>query len=210
MDNCLVALNNKICSSDCYCWITIALTRISVTMAPKNNGQQKKAVNKPNRNGTNHMATTGGLSPSGPAPASATVKTNYEELQQNEMMVLQSIYFEDFLEQKVPNSAWKKAEPAFDIRIKARADEDIAVTLGVVLVATCTLQLFNLFEPSCSQSNLLCHVLSRASCWFVYSTCYCCCCCWRLHPPKRRKKRPTDDIVILCTTRKTLAARKRY
>lgn len=108
-------------------------------MAPKNNGQQKKAVSKPNRNGANHMATTGGgLSPSGPAPASATGKTNYEELQQNEMMVLQSIYFEDFLQQKVPHSAWKKAEPAFDIRIKARADEDIAVTLGVVMVATCT------------------------------------------------------------------------
>lgn len=96
-------------------------------MAPKNKGQPKKAGNKPNRN----------VSPSGPAPASATVKTNYEELQQNEMMVLQSIYYQDFMEQKVPHSAWKKTEPAFDIRIKARADEDVTVTLGVVLVATC-------------------------------------------------------------------------
>lgn len=109
-------------------------------MAPKNKGQQKKAVHKQNRNGTNHTTTgTGGLSPSGQGPASAPAsRTNYEELQQNEMMVLQSIYFDDFVEQKVAHSAWKKAEPAFDIRIKAGADEDIAVTLGVVLVATCT------------------------------------------------------------------------
>lgn len=105
-------------------------------MAPKSKGQQKKAVNKQNRNGANHTAA-GGLSLAGPAPASTPVKTNYEELQQNEMMVLQSIYFDDFVEQTVAHSAWKKAEPAFDIRIKARADEDIAVTLGVILVATC-------------------------------------------------------------------------
>lgn len=106
-------------------------------MAPKNKGQQKKAGQKANHNGTNHPAAAGGQPTSGLAPATTAVKTNYDELQQNEMLVLQSIYFDDFFEQKVSHSAWKKAEPAFDIRIKARADEDIAVTLGVILVATC-------------------------------------------------------------------------
>lgn len=108
-------------------------------MAPKKKGQQKKAVNNNTQNRTNGTTAGGadGLLPPGGPASSTTVKTNYEELQQNEMMVLQSIYFEDFVEQTDTHSAWKKAEPSFDIRIKARADEDIAVTLGVVLVATC-------------------------------------------------------------------------
>lgn len=105
-------------------------------MAPRNKGQQKKAANKQTRNNGNNTAVSQ-PAPSGPGSASSHITTNYDELQQNEMMVLQSIYFDDFFEQKVTQSAWKKAEPTFDIRIKARADEDIAVTLGVVLVATC-------------------------------------------------------------------------
>lgn len=141
-------------------------------MAPKNKGQQKKAVNKQNGNGTTHVgAGANGHSPSGTGPASApVVKTNYDELQQNEMMVLQSIYFDDFVAQKVTHSAWKKAEPAFDIRIKARADEDIAVTLGVVLVATCKWKLLDSFIYALSL--------------FPWTSCCC-----------KHQEGPTDDII---------------
>lgn len=76
-----------------------------------------------------------------PIPASAptstsTPTTNYDELQSNEVTALQAIYGEDFIEHKGFHSAWKKSEPTFDIRIKAPSDDQIALTLGVVLVAT--------------------------------------------------------------------------
>lgn len=45
-----------------------------------------------------------GLKPTGPDPRA---KTQYEELQQNEVMVLQAIYGDDFTEHKATHSAWK-------------------------------------------------------------------------------------------------------
>lgn len=45
-----------------------------------------------------------GLKPTGP---DALAKTQYEELQQNEVMVLQAIYGDDFTEHKATHSAWK-------------------------------------------------------------------------------------------------------
>jgi eukaryotic translation initiation factor 2-alpha kinase 4 len=99
------------------------------------------------------------------APGKADIKTPYEELQVDEVMALQAIYGDDFIEHKTKTSAWKvwqhgsfillfavlgrrdctvrvladvpqKSEPSFDIQIKASSDDDFAVTLGVVLVAT--------------------------------------------------------------------------
>lgn len=51
-------------------------------------------------------------------------------------MVLQAIYGEDFIEHKAANTAWQRSEPAFDVRIKALSDEELTVTLGVVLTAS--------------------------------------------------------------------------
>ncbi|KAK2602583.1 hypothetical protein N8I77_009101 [Diaporthe amygdali] len=71
--------------------------------------------------------------PSG--PQSPALKASYEERQQDEITALEAIYGVDFVI-KAAHSAWKKAEPSFDIHIRAAADEDVALTLGVVLVAT--------------------------------------------------------------------------
>lgn len=104
----------------------------TVNMAPKKQGQHKKT-------GQKTAAKTSQTNPASPVsgPNTATTPTtNYDELQGNEVTALQAIYGDDFLELKGSHSAWKKSEPTFDIRVKAPSDEDIALTLGVVLVAT--------------------------------------------------------------------------
>lgn len=101
-------------------------------MAPKKQGQQKKAAQKATAKSSQ---ANQGSSASGP-PTATTPTTNYDELQRNEVTALQAIYGDDFVELKGTHSAWKKSEPTFDIRVKAPSDEDIALTLGVVLVAT--------------------------------------------------------------------------
>ena len=63
-------------------------------------------------------------------------KTLYEERQQDEVMALEAIFGDDFVQHKAAHSAWKKSEPSFNIHIKASLDGDFAVTLGVVLTAT--------------------------------------------------------------------------
>nr|ATL63226.1 protein kinase GCN2 [Pestalotiopsis microspora] len=63
-------------------------------------------------------------------------KTQYTQVQEDEILVLQAIYGEDFIEHKAANTAWQRSEPAFDVRIKALSDEELTVTLGVVLTAT--------------------------------------------------------------------------
>ncbi|KAI1106062.1 serine/threonine-protein kinase gcn2 [Jackrogersella minutella] len=74
-----------------------------------------------------------GLNPASPETGP---KTQYTDVQNEEIMVLQAIYGDDYFEHKAANTAWKKSEPSFDIRIKALSDEEIAVTLGVVFTAT--------------------------------------------------------------------------
>ncbi|KAK3685957.1 anticodon binding domain of tRNAs-domain-containing protein [Podospora appendiculata] len=74
-----------------------------------------------------------GLRPTG---QSQSTKTHYQELQENEVMVLQAIYGDDFIEHKTAHAAWQKSQPAFDIVIRASSDDEFTVTLGVVLVAT--------------------------------------------------------------------------
>ncbi|RYO79690.1 hypothetical protein DL762_008049 [Monosporascus cannonballus] len=64
------------------------------------------------------------------------IRTEYVSIQNEEIMVLQSIYADDFVEHKAANAAWKKSDPAFDIRVRALSDQELAVTLGVVLTAT--------------------------------------------------------------------------
>ncbi|ATY61628.1 kinase (Gcn2) [Cordyceps militaris] len=79
-------------------------------------------VNQPNDD-----SSFPGLKPTSPE---ATNKIEYEELQQNELLALEAIYGEDFVQH---NGTHK---PCFDIRIKATTDEDYAVTIGFVLNAT--------------------------------------------------------------------------
>ncbi|KAI1468535.1 serine/threonine-protein kinase gcn2 [Daldinia caldariorum] len=63
-------------------------------------------------------------------------KTPYTDVQNEEIMVLQAIYGDDYIEHKAANSAWMKSEPSFDIRVRALSDDEVAVTLSVVLTAT--------------------------------------------------------------------------
>ncbi|KAH8821648.1 anticodon binding domain of tRNAs-domain-containing protein [Xylogone sp. PMI_703] len=62
-------------------------------------------------------------------------KSQYEEIQEDELFALASIYGEDFTRIETNQGAWKKSEPCFEIRIKS-SDEDIAVTLTVTFTAT--------------------------------------------------------------------------
>ncbi|KAI1354991.1 serine/threonine-protein kinase gcn2 [Xylaria sp. FL0043] len=78
-------------------------------------------------------STRSGLSPTSPDTGP---KTRYTDTQNEEIMVLKAIYGDDYVEHKAANTAWKKSEPSFDIRVKALSDEDMAVTLSVVLTAT--------------------------------------------------------------------------
>ncbi|KAI1810694.1 serine/threonine-protein kinase gcn2 [Poronia punctata] len=74
-----------------------------------------------------------GLSPASPDTGP---KTHYIDVQNEEIMVLKAIYGDDFVEHKAANTAWKKSEPSFEIRVKALSNEDMAITLSVVLTAT--------------------------------------------------------------------------
>ncbi|PBP24200.1 protein kinase [Diplocarpon rosae] len=69
------------------------------------------------------------------APKIQSLKSQYEEIQEDELIALEAIYGEDFKTIESNHSAWKKSEPCFEIRIKS-SDEDIAVTLVVTLTAT--------------------------------------------------------------------------
>ncbi|ROW15404.1 hypothetical protein VPNG_02388 [Cytospora leucostoma] len=112
-------------------------------MAGKKSGQKHKtAQHKVNKD--EHNSSFPGLKPAtstptsapAPGPGDSLAKTNYEERQQDEITALRAIYADDFVEQKAAQSAWKRSEPSFEIRIRASADEETALTLGVVMVAT--------------------------------------------------------------------------
>jgi translation initiation factor 2-alpha kinase 4 len=64
-------------------------------------GQRKPPKQPAKKNGDTSFP---GLASPGPE---ANKKTQYEELQQNEVMVLQAIYGDDFTEHKATHSAWK-------------------------------------------------------------------------------------------------------
>ncbi|RDA82916.1 hypothetical protein CP532_6051 [Ophiocordyceps camponoti-leonardi (nom. inval.)] len=66
----------------------------------------------------------------------AATRIEYQELQQNEILALEAIYGQDFVKHDDVLGAWKKADPSFDISIKAPADSDLAVTVGFVMTAT--------------------------------------------------------------------------
>ncbi|KAJ4306592.1 eukaryotic translation initiation factor 2-alpha kinase [Collariella sp. IMI 366227] len=90
---------------------------------------KKKPAQKSKQNGHDGFP---GLKSPGPAP----LKTQYQEVQQDEIFALKAIYDTDYTEHSAAHSAWQKSEPSFDITIKAPSDDDCAITLGVVLVAT--------------------------------------------------------------------------
>ncbi|CAN8095780.1 unnamed protein product [Discula destructiva] len=95
----------------------------------------KKKAQKKNQAGANIKGPTYAATPAPLAvPNPSSVTSNYEELQSNEVLALQAIYGEDF--ELNTQTAWNKSTPAFSIHIKAPSDEDITVTLSVVLVAT--------------------------------------------------------------------------
>ncbi|KAJ8068821.1 hypothetical protein OCU04_002513 [Sclerotinia nivalis] len=62
-------------------------------------------------------------------------KSPYQEIQDDELIALASIYGEDFRRIETHQSAWKKSEPSFEISMKT-TDEDFSVTLGVTLTLT--------------------------------------------------------------------------
>ncbi|KAI8957150.1 serine/threonine-protein kinase gcn2 [Daldinia sp. FL1419] len=101
-------------------------------MASKSNspwkGSQQQLTTKTN-NDSNYPGLKSASPDVGP-------KTPYTDVQNEEIMVLQAIYGDDYIEHKAANSAWMKSEPSFDIRIRALSDEEVAVTLSVVLTAT--------------------------------------------------------------------------
>ncbi|KAI1776169.1 serine/threonine-protein kinase gcn2 [Hypoxylon cercidicola] len=80
-----------------------------------------------------HDSKHSGLTPTSPETGP---KTQYIDVQNDEILVLQAIYGDDYIEHKAANSAWQKSEPSFDIRVKALSDEEVAATLSVVLTAT--------------------------------------------------------------------------
>ncbi|KAJ2905298.1 hypothetical protein MKZ38_005811 [Zalerion maritima] len=100
-------------------------------MAWKAPGVWKKPLQLSNKN---DEASFPGLAP--PPKKDAGPSLQYEQLQQDEVLVLQSIYGDEFIEHQAAHSAWKKSEPSFDIRIKSSLDEEVALTLGIVFTAT--------------------------------------------------------------------------
>ncbi|KAF7864571.1 hypothetical protein EAF04_006703 [Stromatinia cepivora] len=62
-------------------------------------------------------------------------RSPYQEIQDDELIALASIYGEDFRRIETHQSAWKKSEPSFEISMKT-TDEDFSVTLGVTLTLT--------------------------------------------------------------------------
>ena len=70
-------------------------------MAWKKPGPSKKAAQSPKKN---ENPSFPGLKP---GDKTAPAQTKYEELQENEVMVLQAIYGEDFVQHEAAHSAWK-------------------------------------------------------------------------------------------------------
>lgn len=66
----------------------------------KPSGQKRQNGNK----GTPGPKALGGPQPT---PPQVAVKTHYQELQENEVMVLKAIYGDDFAEHETANGAWK-------------------------------------------------------------------------------------------------------
>ncbi|KAH8683018.1 anticodon binding domain of tRNAs-domain-containing protein [Tricladium varicosporioides] len=62
-------------------------------------------------------------------------KSQYEEIQEDELIALASIYGDDFRHTETAHSAWKKVEPSFEITVKS-SDSEISVVLCVTLTAT--------------------------------------------------------------------------
>ncbi|KAK3953067.1 anticodon binding domain of tRNAs-domain-containing protein [Pseudoneurospora amorphoporcata] len=96
-------------------------------------GKKKLAQQQtPKKNNEDNTSFPGLKAPGQTPPA----KTHYQEVQDSEVMVLQAIYGEDFTQHEPAHGAWQKSEPRFDIKIKPSSDEELSVTLGVVMVAT--------------------------------------------------------------------------
>ncbi|KAK4230422.1 anticodon binding domain of tRNAs-domain-containing protein [Podospora fimiseda] len=102
-------------------------------MAPGKGARKKSMPIQPKKKATD--SSFPGLDAPAPGGTNST-KTQYQELQENEVLALQAIYGDDFIPHAAAHSAWKKTEPSFDIRIRASSDNELAMTLGVVMVAT--------------------------------------------------------------------------
>ncbi|PHH83399.1 hypothetical protein CDD82_1333 [Ophiocordyceps australis] len=81
-----------------------------------------------------HDSSFPGLTPT--AAAATATKTEYHEIQENELLALEAIYGNDFVKHSNAPTAWKKADPSFDIHITASSDCEFAVTLSFVMTAT--------------------------------------------------------------------------
>ncbi|KAI1002532.1 eIF-2-alpha kinase [Podosphaera aphanis] len=69
------------------------------------------------------------------APGYLSPRSQYEEIQKDELTALAAIYGDDFRHLPSTHGAWNKSEPCFEIDIKS-SDEDLAVTLKVTLTAS--------------------------------------------------------------------------
>ncbi|KAK3499553.1 anticodon binding domain of tRNAs-domain-containing protein [Neurospora hispaniola] len=96
-------------------------------------GKKKPAQQQTPKKNNEGNTTFPGLKAPGQTPPA---KTHYQEVQESEVMVLQAIYGEDFTQHEAAHGAWQKSEPRFDIKIKPSSDQELSVTLGVVMVAT--------------------------------------------------------------------------
>ncbi|TQS36110.1 hypothetical protein Golomagni_03449 [Golovinomyces magnicellulatus] len=65
------------------------------------------------------------------------LRSHYEQIQEDEVIALASIYADDFKNCVKTRGAWNKKEPSFEIRIKS-SDKITAVTLAVTLVVVLT------------------------------------------------------------------------
>jgi translation initiation factor 2-alpha kinase 4 len=100
-------------------------------MAPKS--PWKAAKNGPNKPNAAAQPSQRSKDDEGILPKATT---NYEEQQDEEQVVLQAIYIDDF-EEVETKSAWSKhADKAFRLRLKAADNDEISVILFVKLSAT--------------------------------------------------------------------------
>ncbi|EHL02003.1 putative Serine/threonine-protein kinase gcn2 [Glarea lozoyensis 74030] len=83
-----------------------------------------------------HNGTPSGVPGAQPEKLSTVSSTTqYQEIQEDELIALASIYGDDFVKAETTQGAWKKAEPAFSIHVRS-SDDDISAILNVVFTAT--------------------------------------------------------------------------
>ncbi|KAI6785084.1 Serine/threonine-protein kinase-like protein [Emericellopsis cladophorae] len=71
-----------------------------------------------------------------PTKSAETARIDLSEIQKDELLALEAIYADDFVDHTGEQSAWKKTEPTFDIHIRSTIDEDFSLTVRFVMNAS--------------------------------------------------------------------------